>query len=70
MSMAGMSDFTKYWEQYPLAETFEPLAQTWHGKIWWWIAKSIECENNLIATYCRARAGLNPEPGTTLFDCL
>jgi len=34
MGMAGMSDFTKYWEQYPLAETFEPLAQTWHGKIW------------------------------------
>ena len=50
----------------------QPLAQTWHAKMWWWKANPMECESNFIDTSRRtlrgvgyepeARAGLNPEP--------
>ena len=62
--MSGISDLDQYGKQCPLVVTFEPLAQTWHLKVWWWKAKSMECENIFIATFRRTRAGLNPEPGT------
>jgi hypothetical protein len=32
--MSDIPDLDKYGEQYPLVVTFEPLAQTWHGKMW------------------------------------
>ena len=56
-----MPDFGYYCEQHLTIVTFEPLAQTWQDKI-------IECRNNIIATSRRARAGLNPEPGTVQFS--
>ena len=65
--MTGVPDFDKYYEQYPSVVTFEPLAQTRHAKKSLWKAKSIECENNFLATSRRAKAGLNSEPGTTQF---
>ena len=47
--------------------TFGSLAQTWHVKMCWCKAKSVEYENYCIAASLRARAGLNPEPGATYF---
>ena len=38
----------------------QPLAQTWHVKMWCWKANPIEYESNFIDTSRRTRAGLNP----------
>jgi len=60
--MKGIADLDQYDKQYPSVVTFEPLAQTWHVKMWLCKTRFIESENNLVATSRRARAGLNPEP--------
>jgi hypothetical protein len=60
-------DIYQYSKQFQTVVAFEPLAQTQHGKMWRWKAKSIEYENDFIATSRRARAGLNPEPRTDQF---
>ena len=62
--MTDIPDFDEYCEQYPSIVTFEPLAQTWHVKMWRWKPNSIKCESNFIDTSRRTRAGLNPETGT------
>ncbi len=61
---SGIADLDQYIMQFQTVVTFEPLAQTWHVKMWWCKAKSLEYENNCIAAACRARAGLNPEHST------
>jgi hypothetical protein len=38
----------------------EPLAQTWHAKMWWRKPNHIEYESNFRDTSRRTRAGLNP----------
>jgi len=62
-----MPDHDQYGEWYFSVLTFEPLAQTWHVKMWWWKPNSIKCENNFKVTSRRTRAGLNLEPGTAQF---
>ncbi len=75
--MTRIPDFDQYWEQSPSVLTFEPLAQTWHVKMWNWRPSSIKCKSNIINISSRAlrgvgyepeaRAGLNPEHATDLF---
>jgi hypothetical protein len=78
--MSGIPDLDQYGKQCPSVVTVEPLAQTWHVKMWRWKGNSIKCESNFMVIFRRtlrgvgyepeARAGLNPEPGTDQFTCL
>jgi hypothetical protein len=65
--MSGITDLYQYSKQTQAVVTFEPLAQTWNLKLLSRRIKPIDFLINLLATSRRARAGVNPEPGTDQF---
>ena len=52
-------------EQNLSVVTFEPLAQTWHFKMWWWKPNSLKYESYFRDTSRRTLRGVGSEPQAT-----